>query len=336
MTTAIQVSTWIPPGDWFDAWTGQMSTGPQTPNVASVIWHEPLFIRRGSIITLCPDMQYTSEKPWNPITLEVFPPASGSADVTRTLYEDDDSTYNYDTLNQYTKTDITASRINATDMRVTMNPAQGNFPGMLASRGWIVRLHTDAAHTTEQVRVNGTPVTLGASWTKGALPEARLLNPTAFPGTITSANFPIPLQGEGQVPGPNAPGPVAEVWVPTASTTTTQIVEYGILTGVQSVMDQRQFRDRLTVKSMAGGQLQVRFAVPPLQGDQALYHVRVTLYNLKGEAVKTLVDGATYASRYYAVTVNAGSGKTLSAGAYLCMLSIDGTVRGMTTVTLFR
>jgi hypothetical protein len=256
--------------------------------------------------------------------------------VTRTLYEDDDSTYNYDTLNQYRKIDITASRLSATNMRVTVNPAQGTFPGMLANRGWIVRLHTDAARTTEQVRVNGTPVAFGASWTKGAQPEARLFNQTAFPSPVTSANFPIPLQGEGQAPGPNAPGPVAEVWVPTASTATTQIVEYGMPTGVQSVMDQRQFRDRLTVRSMAGGQLQVRFAVPPLQGDQALHHVRVTLYNLKGEAVRTLVDGATYASRYYSVTVDAGSGKTLSAGAYLCMLSIDETPLGMTTVTLFR
>ena len=335
MTTAIQVSTWIPPGDWFDAWTGQMSTGPLTPNVASVIWHEPMFIRRGSIITLCPDMQYTSEKPWNPITLEAFPPAAGSPDVTRTLYEDDDSTYNYDTLNQYRKTDITASRISATNMRVTMNPAQGTFPGMLASRGWIVRLHTDAARTTEQVRVNGTPVAFGASWTKGAQPEARLFNQTAFPGTITSANFPIPLQGEGQVPGPNAPGPVAEVWVPAASTTTTQIVEYGIFTGIQSVVDQQQPGDRLTVRSMAGGQLQVRFAVPSLQGDQALHHVKVTLYSLKGKAVRTLVD-ENCTSRYYAVTVDAADNKTLTAGAYLCKLSIDGTIYGMTTVTLIR
>jgi hypothetical protein len=335
MTTTVNTSTWIPPGFWVNAWTGQILTGPQTLTVASQSWHEPLFIRRGSVIVMCDTMQYTSQKPWNPLTLEVYPPATDSPAVTRTLYEDDDSTYNYDTLSQYRKTSITATRTSATNMQVVVNPAQGTFPGMLANRGWIVRLHTDAARTTEQVRVNGALVTIGTAWTKGAQAQARLFNATAFPGTITSSNFPIPLQGEGQAAGPNAPGPVVEVWVPTAATTSTQTVEYGIITGIQSIVSQQQLGDRLTVRSMAGGQLQVRFAVPSLQENQALHHVKVTLYNLKGKAVRTLVD-EKYASRDYTVTVDAAGNKTLPAGAYLCKLSIDGTIHGMTTVSLIR
>ena len=42
---------------------------------------------------MAPDMKYTGEKPWDPLTLEVFP--SGDSDFT--LYSDDGTTYAYET-----------------------------------------------------------------------------------------------------------------------------------------------------------------------------------------------------------------------------------------------
>lgn len=330
MTNGISVSTWIPPGDWFDAWTGQVQTGPKTLAVDSKVWHTPMFIRKGAIITMCPDMLYTSQKPWNPITLEVFPPAIG-ASVTRSLYEDDKETFNYES-GEYAKTDLTAGR-SADGMQVTINPAIGNaFAGKLSARGWIVRLHLDAAYTNQVVKVNGTPVTVGTTWTKGASSEARLLNPTAFPTTITSANFPIPLQGEGQVAPPQATGPVVEVWVPSAATSAIQTVALGeYTTGVKPTVMTDNIRGHFRAMNLPGERMQVFFAVPSERGFPA-QHVVVALTNLKGETVRTLVDNQ-YVSRYCSETASLSG---LSTGAYFCTLTINGILRNHTRVSFVK
>ena len=52
----------------------------------------PLFVRAGSIIPTGPDLQYTGEKPADPITLYVYAGADGAF----TLYEDDGLTYGYE------------------------------------------------------------------------------------------------------------------------------------------------------------------------------------------------------------------------------------------------
>ncbi len=52
----------------------------------------PLFIRAGSIIPFGPELQYTGEKPADPITLYVYAGADGAF----TLYEDDGLTYGYE------------------------------------------------------------------------------------------------------------------------------------------------------------------------------------------------------------------------------------------------
>ncbi|MBN1130918.1 MAG: glycoside hydrolase family 31 protein [Chitinispirillaceae bacterium] len=326
MSTGIQVSTWIPPGDWIDAWTGQTQTGPKSINVDSKLWHHPLFVRKGSIITLCPDMLYTSEKPWNPITLEVFPPAAGGS-VIRTLYEDDFETFNYET-GEYTKTDISAVRT-ADGMRVTINPAQGgNFTGKLATRAWIVRLHLDAAHTAQQVKVNGAPVAIGGAWTKGNSPEARKLDPAPMPNPVTAANFPIPLQGEGQAAPASAAGPVIEVWVPAAATTTTQTVNYGADVGARSILRNGGLQGRFAVKNLASGRLQVSYTMPATSGDSR-HRVKIVLTNLRGETVQTLVNKSCD-GQYYNETVGVKAG----AGVYLCKLTIDNATAAITRLTL--
>ena len=52
----------------------------------------PLYVRAGSIVPFGPELQYTAEKPANPITLFVYAGADGAV----TLYEDDGLTYGYE------------------------------------------------------------------------------------------------------------------------------------------------------------------------------------------------------------------------------------------------
>ena len=52
----------------------------------------PVAVRPGAIIPMAPDMRNTSEKPWDPLTLEVFP--SGKSEFT--LYHDDGRSFAYE------------------------------------------------------------------------------------------------------------------------------------------------------------------------------------------------------------------------------------------------
>jgi alpha-glucosidase (family GH31 glycosyl hydrolase) len=339
MTTAYNQSCWLPPGAWYDAFTGAKLNGSTasstnvTTSVASYIWHMPMFIRQGAVVVLNPNMQYTAEKPWNPLTLECWLPVVG-AKTTRLLYEDDDSTYNYEN-NQFAKTSLTSSR-DASGTTVTINAAQGTFPGQVTSRGWIVRFHLDSAIGASQVvTVNGAPVALGTAWTKGATAQARSIAPATLPNPVTSLNFPIPLQGEGQAPGASAPGPVVEVWVPAASVTTAQTVFFGIPTAtMQPVANQGAFGGGWLIvrNDLSGCRLSVSFSVPMLANVNSQRHVTIALSNLKGETVSRLVNN-TFSAGYHAISVDRDR---IPAGIYLVRQTVDGALRATATVTLFR
>ena len=93
----------------------------------------PLFIRPGSIIPLGPFLQYSSEKPADPIELRIYPGADGSF----TLYEDEGDNYNYE------KGKHATIPISWNDARHTLEIGKrtGDFPGMLKERTFnIVRV----------------------------------------------------------------------------------------------------------------------------------------------------------------------------------------------------
>ena len=79
-------AAWIPPGDWIDAWTGETISGPAMVTNEVPLDQMPIYIRSGAVLPLAPEMQYTGEKPWNPITLDLYPRASetNTAIFTRT------------------------------------------------------------------------------------------------------------------------------------------------------------------------------------------------------------------------------------------------------------
>jgi alpha-D-xyloside xylohydrolase len=77
---------------WYDFWTGAEFKGGRTIKADAPIEKIPLFVKAGSIIPMGPFLQYSTEKPADPIELRIYPGADGRF----TLYEDENDNYNYE------------------------------------------------------------------------------------------------------------------------------------------------------------------------------------------------------------------------------------------------
>jgi alpha-D-xyloside xylohydrolase len=77
---------------WYDFYTGKYYKGGQTINADASLDRIPLYVKEGSIIPAGPEIEYTSEKAADPITLYVFT----GKDAHFELYEDESTNYNYE------------------------------------------------------------------------------------------------------------------------------------------------------------------------------------------------------------------------------------------------
>ena len=114
---------YLPKSTWYDFWTGEKLAGEQTIQAAAPLEKLPLYIRAGSILPLGPEMEWTTEKPEDPIELRIYPGANGDF----TLYEDENDNYNYEkgahATIQFHWDDAART--------LTIGQRQGTFPGML-------------------------------------------------------------------------------------------------------------------------------------------------------------------------------------------------------------
>jgi len=78
-------TVYLPEGIWFDYWTAKEYKGPITLQVQPPLEVLPLYIKGDSIIPMGPDMAYVGEKPFDPITLDVWLCSEGEC----TIYDDD-------------------------------------------------------------------------------------------------------------------------------------------------------------------------------------------------------------------------------------------------------
>jgi len=118
---------YLPAGTgWYDLKSGRYFEGGQTIQADAPYTDIPIFVKEGSIIPFGPDIQYTTEKPADPIHLFVYTGADGAF----TLYEDENVNYNYEkgafSMIQLTYNEATQSLI--------IGAYQGEFPGMLKER----------------------------------------------------------------------------------------------------------------------------------------------------------------------------------------------------------
>jgi alpha-D-xyloside xylohydrolase len=85
-----------------------------------------VYVKEGSIIPFGPEIQYTAEKPADPLTLYVYTGKDASFD----LYEDEDLNYNYE-KGAYA---VIPLRYNEQNRTLTIGERKGSFPGMLTER----------------------------------------------------------------------------------------------------------------------------------------------------------------------------------------------------------
>ena len=116
---------YLPAGsDWYDFWTGKRLGGGQVVTRETTLGTIPLYVRAGSIVPVGPDVQYSSEKPWDELEIRVYPGTGGSF----ILYEDEGDGYGYE---QGVRTEI---EFRLSGKTLSIAARKGRFPGMLESR----------------------------------------------------------------------------------------------------------------------------------------------------------------------------------------------------------
>jgi hypothetical protein len=107
-------------------------------------------------------MQSTSQLPWNPLTLDLYPLTGRIARAT--LYEDDTQSVGYQ-RGEFRKTPLALSADDRSKtLLVMIGAASGDFPGALKQRSWRLRIRRAANWpenlAPQKLAVNGKPLPL--------------------------------------------------------------------------------------------------------------------------------------------------------------------------------
>ncbi len=117
---------YLPHAKWYDFWTGAEEAGGRSLYAPAPLSRIPLYVRAGSIVPMGPEMQYSTQKPADPIELRVYPGADGSF----TLYEDENDNYDY----QKGIYSTIPFHWDDAAKSLTIGARKGQFPGMLQKR----------------------------------------------------------------------------------------------------------------------------------------------------------------------------------------------------------
>lgn len=120
---AISRSVYLPKATWYDFWTGETVEGGKRIDAGAPLDKLPLFVRAGSIVPMGPVMEWSTEKPADPIELRIYPGADGDF----VFYEDQNDNYSYQ------KGAHATIRLHWDDAvkTLTFGQREGSFPGML-------------------------------------------------------------------------------------------------------------------------------------------------------------------------------------------------------------
>lgn len=111
---------------WYDLYSGAYLRGGQKITASAPYERMPLFVKEGSILPFGPELQYTDEKPADPVRLYIYT----GKDASFTLYEDEGTNYNYENK-AFSNIPISYNEKNKT---LTMGQREGSFKGMLQNR----------------------------------------------------------------------------------------------------------------------------------------------------------------------------------------------------------
>ena len=146
---------YLPAGtSWYDFETLQQFEGGQEIERKVNIKSIPLFVKAGSIVPIGPDVQYSTEKPWDDLEIRVYSGANG----TFCLYEDEFDNYNYEN-GAYTTIDF---KYDNKSRQLTIGARKGSYDGMIQNRKFRITYITDGIkresktvnYTGKQVKVS--------------------------------------------------------------------------------------------------------------------------------------------------------------------------------------
>jgi len=122
---------YLPKGiGWYDLYKGNYFEGGKKINADAPYERMPVFVKAGSIIPFGPELQYSSEKPADMITLYVYSGADGSFN----LYEDEGTNYNYE-KGAFSMVPV---QYNEAIKTLTIGERKGSFNGMLQKRKFTI------------------------------------------------------------------------------------------------------------------------------------------------------------------------------------------------------
>eukprot|EP01063_Lacrimia_lanifica_P029738 TRINITY_DN4590_c0_g1_i3.p1 TRINITY_DN4590_c0_g1~~TRINITY_DN4590_c0_g1_i3.p1 ORF type:complete len:994 (+),score=371.47 TRINITY_DN4590_c0_g1_i3:66-3047(+) len=175
---------WVPPGDWIEAHTGKVLTGPKTVHRHFHAEDVPLYVKAGAVIPTLPlQRMYGAPEPaagglvgvaarqYTDLVFTIYPGAASGSGV---VYEDDAVSYDY-LSGKYAWTTLNYTRT-GDSVKVTIATA-GAYAALPAQRRYTVRFVNsmpvaktsagsawyDGAAVTAAVTVDGVAVASGAS-----------------------------------------------------------------------------------------------------------------------------------------------------------------------------
>ena len=117
---------------WYDLYSGKWYNSGEKIIADAPYERMPVFVKAGSIIPFGPDLQYTSEKPADTITLNIYTGADASFD----LYEDEGTNYNY----EKGAFSVIPIKYNDAAKTITIGDRKGSFNGMLEKRIFTINI----------------------------------------------------------------------------------------------------------------------------------------------------------------------------------------------------
>ncbi len=139
---------WLPEGQWIELFSGTVMTGGKVIQRSFTFDEIPIYVKEGSII---PMYSPKKNKSTLPLVLTIFPGKSG----TTKIYDDEGNTNNYKT-GDYSFTEINFNKDKDNKIKVRIEPVQGNYPGMLDSRAYEIRLPLTIR--PENILINGKKI----------------------------------------------------------------------------------------------------------------------------------------------------------------------------------
>lgn len=157
---ARQREVYLPKGaGWIDLWTGESHQGGAKVLAAAPMERIPLYAKAGAILPLGPAVEWSDQKPCDPIELRIYPGADGSL----TLYEDSGDGYDY----EGGANAVIPISWKESNRKLTIGARQGSFPGMLAKRTfhivWVDLNHGTGMSEVKPDRIisyNGTRISV--------------------------------------------------------------------------------------------------------------------------------------------------------------------------------